>query len=147
MSLSEGFIRRKGIDAPRVDREAENCYKTLKIGRNSIICRPKEDKFDETKDVSKLDDPPSEGKTGIPEPDTTQFEGSQSETTTTEARQPESSLQSVEEQHPGNPLLGFLGTVGVAASGVLGGLYGTSLQEKKALQSIISSVNHLQTCN
>ena len=101
----------------------------------------------ETKDVSKLDDPPSEGKTGIPEPDNTQFEGSQSETTTTEARQPESSLQSVEEQRPGNPLLGFLGTVGVSASGVLGGLYGTSLQEKKALQSIISSVNHLQTCN
>jgi hypothetical protein len=101
----------------------------------------------ETKDVSKLDDPPSEGEKGIPRPDNTQLEGSQAETTTTEARQPESSLQSVEEQRPGNPLLGFLGTVGVSASGVLGGLYGTSLQEKKALQSIISSVNHLQTCN
>lgn len=46
MPLSEGFIRRKGIDAPRVNHEAENCYKTFKIGRNSIICRPKEDNFD-----------------------------------------------------------------------------------------------------
>jgi hypothetical protein len=51
----------------------------------------------------------------------------------------------MQEQPPENPLVGFLGTVGAAASGVLGGLYGTSLQEKKALQSIISSVNHLQT--
>ena len=40
-----------------------------------------------------------------------------------------------------------LGIAGVAASGVLGGLYGTALQEEKALQSIVSSVNHLQTCS
>jgi hypothetical protein len=46
MSLSEGFVRRKWIDAPRVNHEAENCYETFKIGRNSIICRPKEDKID-----------------------------------------------------------------------------------------------------
>ena len=46
MPLSEGFIRRKGIDALRVNHEAENCYKTFKIGRNSVICRPKENKFD-----------------------------------------------------------------------------------------------------
>jgi hypothetical protein len=99
------------------------------------------------KDVSKFDDPQSEGTKGIPKPDNLQLEVTNAETTTTEARQPESSLQSIEEQPPGNPLLGFLNTVAVAASGVLGGLYGTSLQEKKALQSIISSVNHLQTCS
>jgi hypothetical protein len=46
MFLSEGFVRRKGIDAPRVNHEAENCYETFKIGRNSIICRSKEDKID-----------------------------------------------------------------------------------------------------
>lgn len=44
--LSEGFIRRKGIDAPRVNHEAENCYKTFKNGRNSTICRPEDDEFD-----------------------------------------------------------------------------------------------------
>lgn len=101
----------------------------------------------ETKDVSKLDDPQSEGTKGVSNPDNPQLEGTLAGTTTTEARQPESSLQSVQEQPPGNPLLGLLNTVVVAASGVLGGLYGTSLQEKKALQSIISSVNHLQTCS
>lgn len=91
--------------------------------------------------------PQFEGTKGIAKPDNTQSEGTQAEITAPEARQSESSLQLVQEKPPENPLVGFLGTVGVAASGVLGGLYGTSLQEKKALQSIISSVNHLQTCS
>jgi hypothetical protein len=95
----------------------------------------------ETKNVPKF-----EGTKGIAKPDNTQPEGTQAETIP-EARQRESSLQLVQEQPPENPLLGFLGIVGVAASGVLGGLYGTSLQEEKALQSIVSSVNHLQTCS
>jgi hypothetical protein len=98
--------------------------------------------FVETKNV-----PQFEGTKGMAKPENTQPEGTQVETTTPEARQRESSLQLVQEQPPENPLVGFLGTVGVAASGVLGGLYGTSLQEKKALQSIISSVNHLRTCS
>jgi hypothetical protein len=40
MSLPQGFIRRKGILAPRIDHQAQNCYKTFKLGRNKIICTP-----------------------------------------------------------------------------------------------------------
>jgi hypothetical protein len=40
MSLPQGFIRRKGILAPKIDQQAQNCYKTFKIGRNKIICKP-----------------------------------------------------------------------------------------------------------
>ena len=40
MSLPQGFIRRKEILAPRIDHQAQNCYKTFKIGRNKIICKP-----------------------------------------------------------------------------------------------------------
>ena len=39
-----------------------------------------------------------------------------------------------------NPLAGLLNAIAVIASGVFAGLLGTSQQEKKALQSIISSV-------
>lgn len=87
----------------------------------------------EIKDVS---------KPGEPQPGKTQ-----AETPLPEAPQPESSLPVVQEQSPGNPLAGLLNAIAVVASGVLAGLYGTSEQEKKALQSVISSVNHLQTCN
>lgn len=80
-------------------------------------------------------------------PDEPQPGETQAETPLPEAPQPESSLPAVQEQPPGNPLAGLLNAIAVVASGVLAGLYGTSRQEKKALQSVISSVNHLQTCN
>jgi hypothetical protein len=83
----------------------------------------------------------------VAKPDNPQPEEIQTEILHSEARQSESSLQSVQEQSTGNPVLGLLNVVVVAASGVLAGLYGTSRQENKALQSIISSVNHLQTYN
>jgi hypothetical protein len=83
----------------------------------------------------------------VAKPDNPQPEEIQTEILRSEARQSESSLQSVQEQSTGNPVLGLLNVVVVAASGVLAGLYGTSRQENKALQSIISSVNHLQTYN
>lgn len=46
MLLPQGFIRRKGFLAPRIDRQAQNCYKTFKIGRNKVICRPNEAMLD-----------------------------------------------------------------------------------------------------
>lgn len=46
MLLPEGFIRRKGINTLRINQQTENCYKTSKIGRSSIICSPKETEFD-----------------------------------------------------------------------------------------------------
>lgn len=87
----------------------------------------------ETKDIQKPDEPqPGETQAESPLP---------------EALQPESSLPVTQEQTPGNPLSGLLNAIAVAASGVLAGLYGTSQQEKKALESVVSSVKHLQTCN
>lgn len=100
----------------------------------------------ETKDVSTLDDP-SKGTESVTKPVNSQTGGAQAETQPSEAPQPESSLQSQQEQSPGNPVLGLLNIIVVGASGVLAGLYGTSRQENKALQSIISSVNHLHTCS
>jgi hypothetical protein len=99
-----------------------------------------------TKNVSTQGDE-SKGTEGVAKPDNPQPEGTQTQTLPSEAQQPESSLQSVQKQSPGNPVLGLFNAVAVAASGVLAGLYGTSRQENKALQSIISSVNHLQTYN
>uniref|UniRef100_A0A453E8R1 Uncharacterized protein n=1 Tax=Aegilops tauschii subsp. strangulata TaxID=200361 RepID=A0A453E8R1_AEGTS len=140
MSLPQGFIRRKGILAPRIDRHAQNCYKTFKIGRNKVICKPNDAMLDETKDVPKVDEPQA-GGTMVDEPQTG---GTQSEAPLLEAPQPESSLPVVQTQSPGNPLAGLLNAIAVIASGVLAGLYGTSRQEKEALQSVVSSVNHLQ---
>jgi hypothetical protein len=133
MSFPQGFIRRKRVDFPRIDHQAQTCYKTFKIGRNTVICRPNEAIVDETKDIQKPDEPqPGETQAESPLP---------------EALQPESSLPVTQEQTPGNPLSGLLNAIAVAASGVLAGLYGTSQQEKKALESVVSSVKHLQTCN
>uniref|UniRef100_A0A0E0BY76 Uncharacterized protein n=1 Tax=Oryza meridionalis TaxID=40149 RepID=A0A0E0BY76_9ORYZ len=85
----------------------------------------------ETKDIQKPDEPqPGETQVESPLP---------------EALRPESSLPVTQEQTPGNPLSGLLNAIAVAASGVLAGLYGTSQQEKKALESVVSSVKHLQT--
>lgn len=42
MSFPQGFIRRKRVDFPRIDHQAQTCYKTFKIGRNTVICRPNE---------------------------------------------------------------------------------------------------------
>ncbi|VAH58042.1 unnamed protein product [Triticum turgidum subsp. durum] len=95
----------------------------------------------ETKDVPKVDEPQA-GGTMVDEPQTG---GTQTETPLLEAPQPESSLPVVQTQSSGNPLAGLLNAIAVIASGVLAGLYGTSQQEKKALQSVVSSVNHLQT--
>lgn len=46
----------------------------------------------------------------------------------------------VKGSSPGNPFAGLLNAIAVIASGVLAGLLGTSQREKKALQSIISSM-------
>jgi hypothetical protein len=42
-----------------------------------------------------------------------------------------------------NPLVGLLNAIAIVASGVFAGLLGTSQEEKKALQSTISSVCYL----
>jgi hypothetical protein len=94
-----------------------------------------------------MPDDASKETEGVAKPDNPQPEEIQTEILRSEARQPESSSQSEQEQSTGNPVLGLLNVVVIAASGVLAGLYGTSRQENKALQSIISSVNHLQTYN
>jgi hypothetical protein len=94
-----------------------------------------------------MPDDASKETEGVAKPDNLQPEEIQTEILRSEARQLESSSQSEQEQSTGNPVLGLLNVVVIAASGVLAGLYGTSRQENKALQSIISSVNHLQTYN
>lgn len=66
--------------------------------------------------------------------------GTQPEEPWAEPPQPE-----VKGPPPGNPLTGVLNAIAVIASGVLAGLLGTSQRDKKALQSTISAVCHLQT--
>lgn len=60
----------------------------------------------------------------------------------TEPEEPREELHQPDEQgQPArNPLAGLLNAIAVIASGVFAGLLGTSQQEKKALQSTISSV-------
>uniref|UniRef100_A0ACD5U7Q5 Uncharacterized protein n=1 Tax=Avena sativa TaxID=4498 RepID=A0ACD5U7Q5_AVESA len=52
----------------------------------------------------------------------------------------EPSQLEVKGPSPGNPFAGLLNAISVLASGILAGLLGTSQQEKKALQSTISSM-------
>ncbi|KAG8045882.1 hypothetical protein GUJ93_ZPchr0008g11394 [Zizania palustris] len=77
-----------------------------------------------------------------PKPDEPQPGETQAQTPLPEASQPEPSLPVTQEQAPGNPFAGLLNAIAVIASGVLAGLYGTSQQEKKALQSVISSMEN-----
>jgi hypothetical protein len=76
-------------------------------------------------------------------PDRTDFsevEGGQPE-------EPEEKLLQLDVEGPPsrNPLVGLLNAIAIVASGVFAGLLGTSQQEKKALQSTISSVCYLLT--
>ncbi|GJM94783.1 hypothetical protein PR202_ga11462 [Eleusine coracana subsp. coracana] len=65
-----------------------------------------------------------------------------SETEGTQPEEPEENLlqPDVEGSSSRNPLVGLLNAIAIIASGVFAGLLGTSQQEKKALQSTISSM-------
>jgi hypothetical protein len=68
-----------------------------------------------------------------------------SEAEGTEPEEPEEKLLQlhVEGSPSRNPLVGLLNAIAIVASGVFAGLLGTSQEEKKALQSTISSVCYL----
>ncbi|GJN35871.1 hypothetical protein PR202_gb24684 [Eleusine coracana subsp. coracana] len=64
------------------------------------------------------------------------------ETEGTQPEEPEENLLQPDVEGPSsrNPLVGLLNAIAIVASGVFAGLLGTSQQEKKALQSTISSM-------
>lgn len=63
----------------------------------------------------------------------------------TQPEEPREKIHQPDEQGPParNPIAGLLNAIAIIASGVFAGLLGTSQQEKKALQSTISSVCYL----